>query len=246
MHFILLIAFHQNEWIINSFNRNYILVYYVCQVIFNCYTIPSSDKIVKKEILLSVKRPFNFAFLLSKFLGIFMDLFIYLMTVSLDQLRGVIGTFNCGTLFTINSHNINLTGSFIDFLLIFILTKWLCISLLTLLYIFSFLLCNGDIEPNPGPKKLKQNSQSICHWNLNSLSAHNFAKLTQLKAYNSIYKHDFICLSETYLDSATPKNLLEIEGYNLVRADHLHNVKTGGVCIHYKESLPVQTVNLIF
>ena len=76
------------------------------------------------------------------------------------------------------------------------------------------------------------------------LSAHNFAKLTQLKAYNSIYKHNFICFPETYLDSATPKNLLEIEGYNFVRADHLNNVKKGGVCIYYKESLPIQATNL--
>ena len=106
------------------------------------------------------------------------------------------------------------------------------------------MLCNGDIEPNAGPRKLKQNSLSICHWNLNSLSAHNFAKLTQLKAYNSIYKRDFISFSETYLDSATPNNLLEIEGYNLVYADHLNNVKRGGVCIYYKESLSFRTINL--
>ena len=89
------------------------------------------------------------------------------------------------------------------------------ISLLTLTYIFSFflfiLLCNGHIERNPGPQKLKQNSPSICHWNLSSLSANNFSKLTQLKAYNSVYKHHFICFSETYLDSATPKNLLKLE-----------------------------------
>ena len=37
------------------------------------------------------------------------------MTVSLDQCRAVIGTFNCGSLFTINSHNISLTESFIQF-----------------------------------------------------------------------------------------------------------------------------------
>ena len=61
---------------------------------------------------------------------------------------------------------------------------------------------------------------SVCHWTPNSLSAHNFTKLTQLKAYNSIYKYDFICLSETYLDSSTPDNLIEIEGYKLIRADH--------------------------
>ena len=47
----------------------------------------------------------------------------------------------------------------------------------------------------------------------------------QLKMYNSIYKHDFICLSKTYLDSVTFDTLLEIEGYNLVCTDHLNNIK---------------------
>ena len=114
------------------------------------------------------------------------------------------------------------------------------ILLLTFVYIFSFLYCHGHIELNPGPRKSKENTLSICHWNLNSITAHNFSKLTQLKAYISTYKHDFICLSETYLDSSIPANLIEIEGYNLVRADHPDNIKRGGVCIYYKESLPVR------
>ena len=57
-------------------------------------------------------------------------------------------------------------------------------------------------------RKLKTNKFSVCHLNLNSLSAHSFSKLTQLKAYNSIYKYDFICLSETYLDSLILDNLI--------------------------------------
>ena len=59
-----------------------------------------------------------------------------------------------------------------------------------------------------------------------------------------MYKYDCICLSETYLDSTTPDNLLEIDGYNLVRADHPDNIKRGGVCIYYKESLPVRVISL--
>ena len=112
-----------------------------------------------------------------------------------------------------------------------------------MIYIYIFLQCYGDIEINPGPRKLKINSFSICHWNLNSLATHNFSKLTQLIAYNSIYKHDFICLSETYLDSSIPDNLIDIEGYKLIRADHPDNIKRCGVCIYYKESLPVQIIN---
>ena len=118
--------------------------------------------------------------------------------------------------------------------------------LLTFLYISCFLPCHGDIESNPGPRKLKENTFSICHWNLNSITAHNFSKLTQLKAYISTYKHDFICLSETYLDSSISDNLIDIKGYNLFRADHPDNIKRGGVCIYYKEPLPVRIKTLSY
>ena len=134
----------------------------------------------------------------------------------------------------------NVTTVFEMVLLFYHYFETVYIFLLAFLYIFSFLNCHGDIELNPGPRKLKENNLSICHWNLNSITAHNFSKLTQLKAYISTYKHDFICLSETYLDSSIPDNLIGIEGYNLVRADHPDNIKRGGVCIYYKESLPVR------
>ena len=131
-----------------------------------------------------------------------------------------------------------------NLLLLYHYLEGVYITVITLVVIFVLLLCHGDIEPNPGPKKLKRSSLSICHWNLNILSAHNFSKLTQMKTYISMYKHDFICLSETYLDSSTPDGLLEIDGYNLVRADHPNNIKRGRVCIYYKESLPVRVISL--
>ena len=93
-------------------------------------------------------------------------------------------------------------------------------------------------------RNLKKKSLSVFHWNCNSISAHNFSKLTQMKAYISLYKHDFICLSEIYLDSSKPDSLLEIDRYILVRADHSNNIKRGGVCIYYKESFPVQVISL--
>ena len=50
-------------------------------------------------------------------------------------------------------------------------------------------------------------------------------------------------MSETYLDYSTPNNLTDIEGYNLLRADQPDDTKRGGVCIYYKESLPVKIIN---
>ena len=60
----------------------------------------------------------------------------------------------------------------------------------------------GDIETNPGPRGKCSQYFSFCHWNLNSLSAHNYAKVTLLQAFNTLHKFDLICLSETYLDSS--------------------------------------------
>ena len=77
----------------------------------------------------------------------------------------------------------------------------LIFTCLLLLFIpFLLLLFNGDTEFNPGPKKT-EGSLSCCHCNVNSLLAHDRAKVTSLEAYNSVFKYDFICISETYLDS---------------------------------------------
>ena len=84
-----------------------------------------------------------------------------------------------------------------------------------------------------------------CHWNLNSVAAHNFAKVSALKDFNTTKDFDFICLSESYLDSilSDDKNLC-LDGYKLIRADHPKNIKLGGVCVHYREILPLKIIQI--
>ena len=110
----------------------------------------------------------------------------------------------------------------------------------------SLILLSGDIETNPGPTPSSGQCFSICHWNLNSITAHNFAKLSLLTAYNLVHSFDIICLSETYLNSETPPNdtRLELPGYNLFRSDHPSNNKRGGVCVYYKSTLPLRILNI--
>ena len=69
------------------------------------------------------------------------------------------------------------------------------------LFYETLLLLHDDIETNPGPDK-KYEPFTCCHWNVNSLSAHNLLKLSSITAYTTIYKYDFICISETYLESS--------------------------------------------
>ena len=59
---------------------------------------------------------------------------------------------------------------------------------------------SGDIQLNPGPTCKSYISFSICHWNLNSIAAYNYAKVFLLKAYIAVYKFDLVCISEIYLD----------------------------------------------
>ena len=99
---------------------------------------------------------------------------------------------------------------------------------ITLIYVYHFWLYNifmklcGDVEENLGPIPSSNQSFSICHWNLNSISAHNYIKLSILRAYLSTHKFDVICIYETYLDSDISHEdaNLEIVGYTLIRANH--------------------------
>ena len=62
------------------------------------------------------------------------------------------------------------------------------------------LLQHGDTESNPGTRNEQINKNLLwCHWNINSLLAHNLAKISQIEAYNSLF-NNFICISETYFD----------------------------------------------
>ena len=51
----------------------------------------------------------------------------------------------------------------------------------------------GDIEQNPRPESNSSQSFSICHWNLNSISEHNFIKISLLRTYIASHKLDVIC-----------------------------------------------------
>ena len=68
-------------------------------------------------------------------------------------------------------------------------------------------------------------------------------KLSSIADHNTIHKYDFICVSETYLDSPvhTQDRDILINGYNLICADQPNNNRDG-VCIYYRESLAVELV----
>ena len=80
---------------------------------------------------------------------------------------------------------------------------------------------------------------------MNSLVAHK--KCLLLTAYNSVYRYDIICISDSFLDStiSDDDDILYMEGYNLIRADHPDNINRGGVCLYFKKSLALKKIELL-
>ena len=83
------------------------------------------------------------------------------MTVDLVQWRAVIGIFNSRISAIFINKIINLISMFETLLLFYHYTEGVYITIITLLFIFVLLLCHGNTEINPGPKKLKKNSLSV-------------------------------------------------------------------------------------
>ena len=94
------------------------------------------------------------------------------------------------------------------------------------------------LKKNTGPK---YSSLTFCHWNLNGLTAHDSIKISLLQAYVTQHNYDIICLSKTFLNSSIDSSdtRILIDGYNLIRSDHPSDSKRGGVCIYYKEHIPL-------
>ena len=87
---------------------------------------------------------------------------------------------------------------------------WVCSILITL---------SSDIGKNMCSIPSSCVNFSICHWNLNTISAHNFIKISLLRVYVSTHNFNILCLPETYLDSiiSSNDNNLTIPGYDLYK-----------------------------
>ena len=113
---------------------------------------------------------------------------------------------------------------------------------------------SGDIELNSGPKSNSYENFSVCHRNLNSIPDHNFSKVLILNAYTSLHSFEILCLSETYLDASILSHdpNLGVQGCDLIRAREMEKneveakVKRGGVCISYKNHLPLKLIKVNF
>ena len=108
----------------------------------------------------------------------------------------------------------------------------------------SLLLQSGNVEPNPGPPTPKLLSFGV--WNVDSLLTRDGVKKSYIESLQSVNKFDLFGICETYLTDKTHDDDLDIEGFAKIpkRADcklaSPQSRPRGGVCLYFKESLPVK------
>ncbi len=148
------------------------------------------------------------------------------------------------TLESIPSFGFYCASSIMYFPLLYLATFWDLPSELFAFWLFYLLLLSGDIHPNPGPlvhpNDFSSGFLSFSNWNLNSLAANDFKRITLLHAENIIHKYDIISLCETSLNDETVVPTDAIPGYVFHPLNHPSGERHGGVGIFYKESLPLR------
>ena len=103
-----------------------------------------------------------------------LQIFLYLTTLFLCDFLAFLSTSISYSNFSHFSKFIFIKRSFTNFLYI---TSFIDVAYSTY-FLHTLLLQHGDIETNPGPWKEKTKNLTCCHWNVNSLIAHNLSWLS--------------------------------------------------------------------
>ena len=108
------------------------------------------------------------------------------------------------------------------------------------LFIIGTLLVLAGIEKNPGPNSDKKLSFAV--WNLDSLPAREYARIPLIESFQAEQKLDFFGICETSLTGNISNEDIFIEGFSPdpIRADKTDDTRNGGVCLYFRENLPIK------
>ena len=83
---------------------------------------------------------------------------------------------------------------------------------------------------------------SFAVWNLESLPARGFARVPLIESLQSTYDFDLFGVCESMLTEKISNEEIFINGFSAdpFRADKAANIRNGGVCLYFKESLPIK------
>ena len=104
------------------------------------------------------------------------------------------------------------------------------------------LVMSGTIEVNPGPLLSKKTNLSFAVWNLDSIPARDFARIPLIETFQATYNFDIFGVCESLLNEDIVNDDIVISGFSPepFRADKPANIRNGGVCLYFKENLPIK------
>ena len=111
-----------------------------------------------------------------------------------------------------------------------------------LMVLQTLLFLSGTVELNPGPVKSKVTNLSFAVWNLDSIPARNYARIPLIETFQSTYNFDSFGVCESLLNNDIPNEDIFVNGFSPepFRADKPENSRNGGVCLFFKENLPIK------
>ena len=106
--------------------------------------------------------------------------------------------------------------------------------------VLQILLVISGIEINPGPPTSKKNL-SFAVWNLDSIPARNYARIPLIETFQATYNFDLFGVCESSLNENILNETIFIDGFSPdpFRADKPDDSRNGGVCLYFKENLPI-------
>ena len=104
------------------------------------------------------------------------------------------------------------------------------------------LLVISGIEINPGPNISKKSKLSFAVWNLDSIPARDFARIALIESFQASYNFDIFGVCESLLNKKIRNEDILINGFSSepLRADKPENTRNWGVCLYFKENLPIK------
>ena len=108
------------------------------------------------------------------------------------------------------------------------------------LLVLSILLIIAGIEINPGPSK---RDLFFAVLNLHSLPARDYARIPLIESLQAEYSFDIFGVCESALTNNIPNETILVEGFSPdpIRADKYDDTRNGGVCLYFREDLPIKS-----
>ena len=106
----------------------------------------------------------------------------------------------------------------------------------------TLLILSGNVAKNPGPSQPTKTKLSFAIWNLDSLPAREFARIPLIETFQATYSFDLFGVVESSLNNSIKNESIFISGYSPdpFRADKPETNRCGGVCLYFKEGLPIK------